>query len=118
MKIDMKTLEDSVKKEMQALANNALKFDGKFSYDNKQYLASIKDRSIEISLFNPIEYKMNNLSPEKKEEFKTKVNLAKQSSDPQDRKFQVDDILVEVKEPISGSFMIYTTLAPNTGSVS
>ena len=50
MKIDIQTLEESIRNQMLELANNALQYDGRFSYQNKQYIAKkLKDNSIEIS---------------------------------------------------------------------
>lgn len=116
MKIDLQTLEESIRNQMLELANNALQYDGRFSYQNKQYIAKkLKDNSIEIEVFKVVKYKIDNLSPEKKQEFKEKIALAKQSSDPADRKFQIEDILVEVREIESGKFTIYTFIVnPNT----
>lgn len=111
MKIDLQTLEESVRNEILSLATDSLGFDGRFSYDKNQYVATkLPDNSIEIKKFQVVKYKLENFSPEKQQEFKNKVNLAKQSSNPDDRKFQIDDILIEVKEVASGSFIIQTSI--------
>lgn len=111
MKIDIQTLEESIRNQMLELANNALQYDGRFSYQNKQYIAKkLKDNSMEIEVFKAVKYKMDNLSPQKKQEFKDKVALAKRSSDPANKKFQIEDISIEVKEIEAGKFIIYTNL--------
>jgi hypothetical protein len=116
MKIDLQTLEESIRNQMLELANNALQYDGRFSYQDKQYIAKkLKDTSIEIEVFKVVKYKIDTLPPEKKQEFKEKIDLAKQSSDPADRKFKIEDVLVEVREIESGKFTIHTSIVnPNT----
>lgn len=111
MKIDLQTLEEPIRNQMLELANNALQYDGRFSYQDKQYIAKkLKDNSIEIEIFKVVKYKIDNLSPQKKQEFKDKITLAKQSSDPANKKFQIEDISIEVKEIEAGKFIIYTKL--------
>ena len=104
MKIDLQTLEESIRNQMLDLARGALKYDGRFSYDGRQYVASEADNGeIEISLFQLLRYKVNNLSPQKAQELRDKIAIAKQSTNPDDKKFPIDDILHPLKESQQGS---------------
>lgn len=116
MKIDLQTLDETARMEILALAEEAINYDGRFAYNKKQYVAAkAQDGSIEIRPFSLLKYKMDSLSSEKKAEFRNKVELAKKSSNLDDRKFQIEDILVEVREIESGKFTIHTFIVdPNT----
>lgn len=111
MKVDLQILEETIRNEMLSAANEAINYDGRFVYQKKQYIAKkLPDKSIEIEIFKPIKYKMDNLSREKKQEFKEKIDLAKRSTRASDKKFKIEDISVEVEEIEAGKFIIRTYL--------
>lgn len=109
MKIDLQTLDETARNELLLLAEAALSTDGRFEYLNKRYVAKrLNDNSIEISLFQLEKYRLDNLSPEKKLEFSEKIKVAKESSNPDDKKFIIDGVAVQVIEAPDGKFTIQT----------
>lgn len=111
MKINLETLDETTRNELLLLAEAALSNDGRFEYLNTSYIAKrLNDNSIEISLFYLAKYKIDNLSPEKKLELSEKIKLAKESSNPDDKKFTIDGVFVQVTESPDGKFVIHTTV--------
>lgn len=45
-------------------------------------------------------------------EFRNKVKTGKESSNPDDRKFTIGGLNIEIKEPTTGSFIIHTSIVP------
>ena len=114
MKIDLQTLEESVRNEILALAEDSLNYDGRFAYQGKQYYAkTLQDTSIGIYMFEIAQYKINNFSADNKKKFSDKIKIAKESADPMDKKFQIEDVIIEVKQSEPGKFIISTSLAKN-----
>jgi hypothetical protein len=125
MIIDLENIDIVTRTEMLELASGSIEqYDGRFTYDGKQYksrkiaggLIEIEDivpknqqsekPKADFSKIIATQYKMENWPEDKKQQFKTLTNAAKNSTNPDDRKFVFDGLVFEITETVDGKAKI------------
>lgn len=112
--VNLITLDETARVEMLRLATESLDSgNSEFSYASKQYTAVRTDAGV-IEVYEGISTQsiMRDWPSRIEMEFKAKVKIAKESSNPDDKKFTLGGIYFQILEPTTGSFAIRTSLVP------
>lgn len=111
--VDLETLPEPQKTEMTKLASESLRYDGRFGYDGKQYIAAQKgDGTIVVKHFTPPRRLTQSFTAEEKAQFDA---LVQQNSSTEEKKFEFKDYTFEIKFKEDGK--MYIQSAPKAGHV-